>query len=126
MVPGTMKALIITPMHPELSLVGGVGVTRRMKLFMSAMGGLADDIHVAYLAPSSLLDEDQDALERLQGRFWGLPIKMTLVPRGTRHETFRNHYLDGIWRTHDQPGIYSFAVGPNKRKRSGHCWTRRS
>ncbi len=109
MVQRTMKALIVTPMHPELSLVGGVGVTRRMKLFMNAIGSLANDIHVAYLAPSSLLAEDQNALEQLQRRFWGLPIKMTLVPRGTRQETFRNHYLDGIWRTHDQPGIYSFA-----------------
>jgi glycosyltransferase involved in cell wall biosynthesis len=113
-----MKALIITPMHPELSLVGGVGVTRRMSLFMSAMGSLSEDIHIAYLAPSSLLAEDQSTLEQLQARFWGLPLKMTLVPRGTRRETFRNHYLDGISRAHDQPPVYSFA-GPEQAQAIG-------
>jgi len=113
-----MKALIITPMHPELSMVGGVGVTRRMKLFMSALGSLSNDIHIAYLAPSSLLAQDQGALEQLQARFWGLPLKATIVPRGTRRETFRNHYLDGLWHAYDQPAVYSFA-GPEQAQAVG-------
>lgn len=119
-----MKALILTSMHPELSLVGGQGITRRMKLFMDSVASLTHQIEVAYLAPQPLLKEDHASLERLQTEFWGLPFRMTLIPRRTRRETFRNHYLDGILSANDQPLMYSFA-GPEQAQAVGRILDRK-
>src|SRR5437588_8771818 len=113
-----MKALIITTMQPARTLSEGQGITRRMKLFMDAIGGLADQVRLVHLVPASVLDEDVGALERLQARFWGMPLNMTLVPRDTRRETFRTHYLDGMLNAHDQPLVYSFA-GPQQAEAVG-------
>lgn len=113
-----MKALIVTTMQPARSLTEGQGITRRMKLFMDAIGGLAGEVRLVHLVPASVLTEDQEALERLQAQFWNVPLRMTLVPRGTRLETFRSHYLDGMLHAHDQPLVYSFA-GPEQAEAIG-------
>lgn len=113
-----MRALIITPMQPVRSMSEGQGITRRMKLFMSAIAGLAQQTRIAQLVPASLLDEDVAALERLQAQFWDMQLNLTLIPRGERKETFRNHYWDGVLRAQDQPLIHSFA-GPQQAKQVG-------
>lgn len=108
-----MKALVITATQPTRSLVQRQGITRRMALFMDALAGIAHHTHIAHLVPPSDATADNHGLEQLQSQFWNMPLKLTLIPRGARRETFQNHYLRGMLNAHDQPLVYSFA-GPEQ------------
>ena len=82
---------------------------RRLKLFIDALGGIASQIHIAHLAPPSEIAGDHHTLETLQSQIWDRPLRLTLVASGSRQETFRTHYLNGLFHAYDQPLIHSFA-----------------
>lgn len=106
-----MKVLVITTTQPAKSVHDKQGISRRLALFLDAFGQLGGGITMAHLVLPEVLARLQALpdFERLQADYWGWPVKLRLLPRRIRRETWFNHYLAGIGRVQDQPPIQSFA-----------------
>jgi glycosyltransferase involved in cell wall biosynthesis len=91
------------------------GVYRRLGLFMSAIGEIADSIDMLHLVPdwSAAEHPDPEALDASQSAFWSRPVHVTLSMIRRRRETFVNHYLTGIADAGAQKTFFPYA-GPDQ------------
>lgn len=89
-----MRALLICPDTPP-DAVNQAGGTRRLGLFMDAVGRIADEIEMLFLVPESFIRAapDGETLSRQQSAFWGRDIRATLAPLERRRENNLNHYV---------------------------------
>jgi len=110
-----MRAVVVTPLTPLEPGRGMSGVYRRLGLFMSAIGQLADSIDMLHLVPdwSAAEHPDPRALDASQSAFWGHPVHVTLATTRRRRETFVNHYLTGIADAGAQKIFFPYA-GPDQ------------
>ncbi len=106
-----MRTVVITPMLPALSEADRGGKHRRASVFLHALARLSDRIEILYIVPEGLmgLANDQASLDRSQSVFWGVDLKVSLLPRATRQETAWNHYAAGVYRAESQPSLYPYA-----------------
>ncbi len=106
-----MRTLVITPMLPTLSESDRGGKHRRAGVFLQALAHLSDSVELLYLVPESRLGvaEDQASLDRSQSAFWGVDLKVSLLPRAIRRETAWNHYGHGIFDAAAQPLLFPYA-----------------
>jgi glycosyltransferase involved in cell wall biosynthesis len=114
-----MHALVVAPTLPPRPGLDMSGVYRRHRLFMQALAAVADRIDVLHLVPPALVAAreaatlDPGELDREQSAYWGCPVSVSLVPRRSRRETFRAHYLAGLLSAAGQPHFHPFA-GPEQ------------
>ncbi len=108
-----IKIIVLTGSTPPVPQRDVEGHYRRLKLFMGAIGSVADDVDVIHIVPEREVGEHPDAAElnALQGRQWGFPVHVCLIPRRDRHKTFFNHYVRGVVSAAEQPLIHNSA-GP--------------
>ncbi len=89
-----MRALLICPDTPP-DAVNQAGGTRRLGLFVEAIGRIADEIEMLFLVPENFIREapDEATLSRQQSAFWGRAIRAMLAPLERRQENNLNHYV---------------------------------
>ena len=106
-----MKALLLTVSAPPAPGRDEQGGIRRLALFVGALATLAPRIDIAHLVPASVLAEagDAAAFDRAQSAYWGHPVAVTLIANQVRRETFRNHYVAGVFDAAEQPWVFPFA-----------------
>ena len=116
----TMRALVVSTLFPPTDPRDVFGAYRRLRLFMGAIGKLCAHIDILHLIPEVEIASHSDLalLQREVSNYWGMPVSVTLIPRRTREDTFRNHYLSGILRASEQPEFYRFA-GPDQAEAVG-------
>jgi glycosyltransferase involved in cell wall biosynthesis len=106
-----MRTLVITPMLPAISESDRGGKHRRAGVFLHALARLSDTIEILYLVPENRmgLAEDQISLDHSQSAFWGVDLRVSLLPRAVRRETVLNHYGRGIFDASAQPLLYPYS-----------------
>lgn len=98
-------------MLPAFSESDRGGKHRRAGVFLRALAGLSDSIEILYLVPENRigLADGQVNLDRSQSAFWGVDLKVSLLPRAVRRETAWNYYGQGIFDATAQPQLYPYA-----------------
>jgi glycosyltransferase involved in cell wall biosynthesis len=99
-----MRALVITAYPPQKEGIELTGTHLRFRLFVEAIGKIADSIEFVHLVRDRFVaaNPDVDVLSAQQSAYFGLPIAMQLVRcQEARRTTFVTHYLAGI------PSVYS-------------------
>src|ERR1700735_3272244 len=88
-----MRTLVISPMLPPLAESDRGGMQRRFSLFLRALSRLSSSLEIIYIVPEKLMSlaDNQAALDRGQSRFWGIELKVSLLPRAGRAENHWNH-----------------------------------
>jgi glycosyltransferase involved in cell wall biosynthesis len=108
-----MRALVVTPTLPPLSGQDVNGIYQRLGLFMGALAQFAPAIDIAHLVSPATIAAHPDAaaLDRQQSAYWGHPVRVSLIPRRSRVETFASHYAQGVLASSRQPANFPFS-GP--------------
>lgn len=102
-----MRSLVITEMPPCAPGYETTGMARRFSMFMRAIGSISSEVTLLHIAASSTLDTD--ILSRDAWDCFGFPVKVGVVGHRGRQETFRTHYIDGLFSIFDQPDYYGFS-----------------
>jgi glycosyltransferase involved in cell wall biosynthesis len=105
-----VRTLVITPMLPPLAESDRGGKQRRSSLFLQALSRLSSTLEIVYIVPEKLMSlaEDQAGLDRGQSAFWGIDLKVSLIPRASRVENIWNHYALGVLDAAAQPKLHPF------------------
>jgi glycosyltransferase involved in cell wall biosynthesis len=116
-----MRTLVISPMLPPLAESDRGGMQRRFSLFLRALSRLSSSLEIIYIVPEKLMSlaDNQAALDRGQSRFWGIELKVSLLPRAGRAENHWNHYVSGIFHASAQPQLHPFS-GASVSQQIGH------
>lgn len=109
-----MRALLICPDTPP-DAVNQAGGTRRLGLFIDAIGRIADDIEMLFLVPENFIREapDSESLSRQQSSFWSRNIRVTLAPLDRRQENNLNHYVLPSLSIRHHPFFHAYS-GPRQ------------
>ena len=105
-----MRALLICPDTPP-DAVNQAGGTRRLGLFVEAIGRIADEIEMLFLVPENFIREapDEATLSRQQSAFWGRGIRAMLAPLERRQENNLNHYVLPTISIRHHPFFHSYS-----------------
>ncbi len=100
-----MKTLVVTSAAPPAAKRDVEGYYKRLRVFMGAIGSVADRIEILHCVPRGVISANSDpaALRRGQEAYWGFPVFPGLIERRERAKTFRNYYLRGILSAAEQP-----------------------
>lgn len=109
-----MRALFICPDTPP-DAVNQAGGTRRLGLFLDAVGRIAEEIEMLFLVPEIFIRNahDSETLSRQQSEFWGRDIKATLAPLDRRQESNLNHYVLPTLSVRHHPFFHAYS-GPRQ------------
>jgi glycosyltransferase involved in cell wall biosynthesis len=110
-----MDSLIVSPISPPVAGRDVYGIHQRLGLFVGALGRISTRVHLLHFVPPSWpeFDMDPQRLAAEQSAYWGTEVSVSLVPTAVRRETFRTHYVDGVWSAFQQPDFYRFC-GPDQ------------
>jgi glycosyltransferase involved in cell wall biosynthesis len=103
-------------MFPPTSGRDNQGANKRFGMFLEAMEG--EPIHIIRLVPQAIIDAPENnpaTLDEKESAYWRRDVRVTLIPRRSRHETFVNHYLAGMLRASDQKNLYPYGGGAMAR-----------
>ncbi len=102
-----MRALVVTSAAPLLPGRDVEGYYKRLKLFMDAIGSLADKVDVVHFVPKDIAAANSDSakLNATQTRYWGFPVSTRMIVRRDHEQTFANYYLKGILSASEQPSV---------------------
>ena len=110
-----IRALVVSTLFPPTDPRDVYGGYQRLRLFIRAIGKLGAQIDVLHVIPEVEIAayHDLELLQRQVSDYWGVAVSVTLIPRRTRKDTFRNYYLSGILHASEQPEFYRF-TGPDQ------------
>jgi glycosyltransferase involved in cell wall biosynthesis len=108
-----VKIIVLTASTPPVPEKDVEGHYRRLKLFMSAIGTVADHVEIVHIVPESVIAGHPDGAElnSVQSRQWGYPVHVRMVAHRSRDKTFYNHYFRGVVSAAEQPLIQA-STGP--------------
>ena len=89
------------------------GIQRRFSSSLRALHRVSSEITLLHMVPEAQIVATGPIaeLERSQSAFWGVPVRIALVPRRERAQTWWRHYGAGVFSAGQQPGHYAFS-GP--------------
>ncbi len=105
-----MKVLVVALIPLPLSGRDRNGIQRRIGVFLRALGRLSTDITLLHILPAEQIAAagPLDTLSRSQSAFWGVRLRIALVARRPRRQTWWAHYGAGIFDPAAQPGQFAF------------------
>ncbi len=105
-----MKALVVSYFHVPLMETDQTGIQRRFGSFLRALHKVCDEITMVHIVPEAMIAAagPVESLQASQSAFWGVPMRIAVVPRRVRQETRWSYYGAGIFDAAAQPGLYSF------------------
>ncbi len=103
-----VRALVITSTPPLVPRRDVEGHYKRLKIFMGAVGAVADQVDVVHLVSQDdiMANQNGEALNVVQSSYWGFPVSATLVAQRTRPKTFYTYYVKGIFSASEQPPFF--------------------
>lgn len=102
---------MITPTLPVTTGRDAQGVNRRLALFLEALAEDERPVRILRLVPDQVVKEwekQRQRLNRVESDYWGHAVKVILVARRSRTETFFNHYMQGCVSAARQPAFFPF------------------
>jgi glycosyltransferase involved in cell wall biosynthesis len=106
-----VKALVITGLSPSIHPEDKAGIDKRFERFLVALGGIAGELRVAYIAsPEAIKNYDERVAKELSN-LAGKPVSVTLIERRAGRSTSWKHYVAGIVDTAEQPQVQIYC-GP--------------
>ncbi len=105
-----MNTLVVMYLHIPLKADDHNGLVRRCRAFLHALHEVSHQITLLQIVPADQIDAagPLDRLSQAQSEFWGVPLRIALVPRRPRTETAWRHYGAGILNAEAQPTLFPY------------------
>lgn len=109
----TIKIIVLTASTPPVPEKDVEGYYRRLKLFMNAIGIVADRVEIVHIVPERVIADHPDAAElnAIQAQQWGFPVHVRMIASRSRGNTFYNYYVRGVISAAEQP-LVADSAGP--------------
>jgi glycosyltransferase involved in cell wall biosynthesis len=112
-----MRALVLSLLQPPRPGIDVHGTYKRLALHVGALHALGAAVELAYyvteqdVPPEIGLAEAARAQEAREAAYWGFAVRVHLIRRRQREDSFANYYLHGIAAAAEQPAMAPWA-GP--------------
>lgn len=100
-----VKAIVVTGLSPLVNPEDAAGVDKRFGRFLVALGRIADQIHVAYIAAPQAIKNYDERIAKELSALAGVRVSVTLIERRAGREERRDRYPAGIVDATEQPAM---------------------